>query len=362
MPAHRTFCRIVYAVQMTVLLIVLVVLLLILLALCVVTAGPAVGAATIAAVVGGASHTDNQLSLADVLDYEFLTAGPQLHQPVADNTFVAPAGGGAPGGAVPGGATPSWWKFKNWGDLSKDKAAEAEYIKARVQAINHPEFDWKPVLDRVLPLLAENREWIGLINVEADGKTLRLDDHEASPTAAKPRRSRTGGDTYASVPSALVAKYRSRPALFIFHTHPDSGDVGDPRPSSVDLTLGILDASAARFAAHVVIGAFGVFMYGLTAAGYNRIHSAKFPTKVLHHHMHDVAAAHEAMRSWAPYTNADYVEFFPRHEMFFYVVPSPRYNGLSSYVTKFRPIIERNMDYDLLTEHRNRALKSKKQP
>jgi hypothetical protein len=300
---------------------------------------------------GGESSPDAPITLADLLDDDAIPdpAAAEIVQPHKNGDFVVDKDGGSPSDAEK-----PWWKYESWNALAKDKAAVAEYTKARLEAIKRPGFDWGPVLKVVSPLLDADCEYVGIVNVEADGRTLRLEAYEASPAKVEVRRSRTGGDVVAYVPAWLMAKYSDRPAMFIFHTHPNHPN-GDPKPSPVDVVGSIVRASMARFAADVVISNHGVFMYGMTGPGYSRVLESAQPRLALRHHLYDVAAALESTRSWMPYTLADYVALFQRYELFMYVAPSPDYVAHTGYSVRYHTNIESNSDFDLL-QHEKKAI------
>lgn len=249
-----------------------------------------------------------------------------------------------------------WTSYKTWKALHADKGAVADYFAQRAAALNNPDFDWGPVLQTMAPLLAADREYIGIVNVEADGKTLRLDAHEASPVTVGSTKSDT---TFASVPAELVSKYAEMPALFIFHTHP-ADPRGSPLPSSHDLSTALYFSAIGRYAASVVISRYGVLVYGLDWEGYKAVNEAEDWGLALSNLSHDVVAAHEAIRSWSAYTNADYMSFYPRHRMLFFAYPTPEMVAESrrfTYIGK----LESPIDHDIITEHRDDIIRRKKE-
>ena len=240
-----------------------------------------------------------------------------------------------------------WQSYETWEALSADVGAVDQYLAQRAQVLNNPDLDWKPVLDEVIPKLTENHEYIGLVNVEPDGKTLRLVASEASPVEAGTTESDT---TFASVPASLVAKYAGRPAMFIFHTHP-ADPRGSPFPSSHDLSTSIYFAAATRFAANVVISRYGVFVYGLDWDGYKAVNEAKDPKLAILNLSHDVVAAHEAVRSWSAHTIRDYLDFYVRHRLFVFVFPSPEMVGDGRRFT-YMWNLESPIDHEVIEAHR----------
>ena len=230
-------------------------------------------------------------------------------------------GGGVGGGAATGGhagAKKHWTEFETYADLIGNGGKQlSEYENTHFNALNNPDFDWAPVLAKVNPLLADNHEYIGIVNVEADGRTLRLDGLEASPVKSGTVKD---GLTFASVPAAMVEKWARRPALFLFHTHP-ADPRGNPLPSTPDISTSIYFSSI-NWAINVVISRFGVFAYSVDREGLKSIHGSKnFPLAVANF-SHDVVAAHQSVRSWSPHTMADQLEFFRRYRMYCYMWPT----------------------------------------
>jgi proteasome lid subunit RPN8/RPN11 len=258
------------------------------------------------------------------------------------------------GGAA--GARKHWTELESWRDLIKDKKASDQYLADRAAVINNPTLDWSQVLAEMGPKLSENREYIGLINLDADGKTLKIVAYEQSPNIAGYEESETA---FASVPSELVAKYASRPALIIFHTHPS--DVrGDPLPSQHDLATCIHQSAWANFAANAVISRYGVVMFGLSWAGYRALNEAKDSRLARLNFTHDVVAAHEAMRSWSSFTLQDHLAFYARHRLFAYVFPSPEMVG-DSHRLSFIGNLEAPIDHEIIEDYRKAIAEHREQ-
>lgn len=322
------------------------------------------GAAARRAVTGGApnahdppnAHRAHAHPLGAALNRYARELGPAhavgQHPLDRDRYEAPPTRGGARDRGRPATRAPAagkgarkWTEYETWEALAKDEAATAEYLEQRAAVLNNPSLDWGPVLREIAPRLAEDREYIGLVNLEPDGRTLRLEAHEASPVAA----GKSGSETaFAAIPSALVAKYARRPALFLFHTHP-ADPRASPLPSSHDLSTCIYFASVARFAASVVISRFGVLAYGLDWEGYKAVNEAKDWTLAMLNLSHDVVAAHEAARSWASYTLQDYLAFYPRHRLFVFAYPTPEMVGCGR--LRYQWDLESPIDHEVITEH-----------
>jgi hypothetical protein len=243
-----------------------------------------------------------------------------------------------------------WTDYATWAELKKDPGALAAYMACRADAIENPDFDWTAVLATVQPKLAENREYIGVISVGADGRSLYIVQIEASPSVASSASSKAAASTtFASIPAELVAIHAARPGLFLFHTHPSDLRCC-PLPSSHDLAAAIYFGALAQYAANVIISRFGVFSYGVDWSGYKGIVGGADPQLATLNLSHDVVAAHEAIRSWSSWQLADYLDFYPRHRLFINSYPSSvmvadtrRFTYLSS--------LESPIDHDLITDH-----------
>lgn len=243
-----------------------------------------------------------------------------------------------------GGAALPWNKYKTWKSLQADKRALEAYFKVRATVLNNPDLDWSPVLTKVLPLLDENREFIGIADLAADGHTLQLTAIEASPLEAGTE----DGITFASIPSELVEKYASRPGLFLFHTHP-ADPRGNPLPSSHDLAAAIYFGATSRFAACAVISRYGVIVHGLDWSAYKAINVASDWQLATLNFSHDVVAAHEAIRSWASYDIPEYLNFYSRHRLLLFIYPSSEMIGDTRRFVYLWDL-ETPIDHELITE------------
>jgi hypothetical protein len=250
------------------------------------------------------------------------------------------------GGGQRGKPRKRWDEYETWEELRADEAATAAYFEQRAAVLENPDIDWGPILADMGPKLKENREHIGIASLAADGRTLRLVASEASPLKAGEMESDL---EFAGVPADLVAKYASRPGLFLFHTHP-ADPQGSPLPSSHDLSTAIYFSATSRFAACAVISRYGVLVHGLDWSGYKAINEAKDWKLALLNLSHDVVAAHEAMRSWSEYTIANYLSFYSRHRLLMFVYPSPEMVGDSRRYTCIWDL-ETPIDHDLIAEH-----------
>jgi len=217
-----------------------------------------------------------------------------------------------------------WTKFKTWNELKKNKEATKEYLHDREYVLRNPDLDWSNVQKLMVPKLKDNSEYIGSIDLAHDGKSLEVSSIYKSPLLNNTIKSET---TFGAVPNSLLTKVGEKPSLFMFHTHPD-----DPRccplPSSHDLSTAIYYGATGRFAASVIISAYGIIIYGISNNVINTFNAqtSKHDWELcLLNYSHDVVAAHESMRSWSKYNAQDYINFYKRYRMFFYIYPSSQF-------------------------------------
>jgi len=239
-----------------------------------------------------------------------------------------------------------WASFENWDQLQKDPVAKKEYLEEKNKIIEYPNLDWSDVLKELLTKLKENREYIGIINLNKKTNKLYIKKYEGSPTTADEENSDT---TFASIPSYLVDKYSNIVGLFMFHTHPE--DIrGSPLPSSYDLSAALYFSSISRFAASVIISRYGVLMYGLSIYGYNFLSKSKDYNLAVLNLSFDVIAAHESIRSWSKWRLSDYSKFYERYKMFMHIFPSSEYvSDNIKYDNEWN--INNAISYDLILDH-----------
>ena len=142
---------------------------------------------------------------------------------VKGNTF-------SDGTQKPKRAPTKWSHYKTWDELKKHKDAMYAYVKDRNSILKNPNLDWSKVLSLMIPKLHDHYEYIGLCNLEDDGKTMYVSELHRSDIKVGSIDSET---TFASVPAELVYKVGRIPALFMFHTHP-ADPAGSPLPSSIN--------------------------------------------------------------------------------------------------------------------------------
>jgi hypothetical protein len=262
-----------------------------------------------------------------------------------------------------GGARPPprrWETYDSWDSLKADKYAFLGYYRDRERVLKNPNLDWGAVLARVRPLLAESREHIGIVNLEADGVTLRLEASEASPLEAGKLPANEYHETvFAGVPGELVEKYAGRPGLILFHTHP-ADPQGSPLPSPQDLVASIYMGAGVEFAANAVISRYGVLVYGPDTAALEAMAKAKDQRLALLNYLQDIIGAYTALRSWSEFTLDEFFSFFARHRMFMFLFPSPELVGAKRR-DRFIGNLEAPVNTQLIMEHVQMVLDHKAQ-
>ena len=279
--------------------------------------------------------------------------GAATHDDVATHDAVAT--GGARGPPAP---KKPWTQYATWAEMYKDLGAFAEYSRLRADVMTSPKQDWTAVLAEIRPYLDHDREYIGVINLDPDGRTLRIAAFEASPTGIGEGDDEGPNENYnAGIPEKIVAKYENRPALYLFHTHPNH-----PRsttfPSSIDLASSIRLSANMRFAGDVVISRHGAMVVSLSYTGYKSVHAAKNVRLALANLVHDVVAAHEAVRSWSLFTIDEYFQFYPRHRLTCLVFPTAEMVA-DSHQNKYETDLESPVDHELMQINRDEMMKSR---
>jgi hypothetical protein len=258
---------------------------------------------------------------------------------VKGNTF-------SDGTRKPKRAPTKWSNYKTWDDLKKHKDAMYAYVKDRNSILKNPNLDWSKVLSLMMPKLHDNYEYIGLCNLEDDGKTMYVSELHKSDIKVGSIDSET---TFASVPAELVYKVGRIPALFMFHTHP-ADPAGSPLPSSHDLSTAIYYASAGHYSASMIISRYGILLYGIS--DYMLKHFTTVDKRVCErarkNFAHDVVAAHESMRSWRAHDLNDYIAFYKQYRLFLYIYPSSEF--VATHDKRIYDLLT-PIDYDVIQQH-----------
>lgn len=222
-------------------------------------------------------------------------------------------------GGVKSGNKKHWTDYKTWADLDND--AINQYMEDRAAVLNRPYFHCHKLYDSIVHLLSQKKEWIGIINKDSNDE-LYIKEMEESHSSDR----HNGTNVFASIPAEQVAKFSNKPALFIFHTHPNHVRC-DPMPSSNDLNVAIENSINSRFAYNVVISSYGMIFYGLEWSIYKEINekSGEQYYKALNNYCLDVIMAHESMRSMKNHKLEEYIQFYKNYDLKFILAPSPKY-------------------------------------
>lgn len=212
-----------------------------------------------------------------------------------------------------------WTEYNSWAELDND--AINQYMEDRAAVLNIPYFKWTKLYDSIVHLLSHKKEWIGIINKDSNDE-LYVKEMEESHSSDR----FSGTNIFASVPAEQVSKFSNKPALFIFHTHPNHVRC-DPMPSSNDLNSAIENAINSRFAYSIVVSSYGMIFYGLEWPIYKEINekSGEQYYKALNNYCLDVTMAHESMRSMRNHSLDDYIKFYENFHLKFVMCPSPKY-------------------------------------
>ena len=208
-----------------------------------------------------------------------------------------------------------WTEYKSWKELA-GTSAYRQYWQDRITVLKNYPTDWSKVRKQLASILKEPREWAGSINLTgADGTP--------SVVAKVPSPFKIGesvqGKTSATIPPEVVAKVTDVPAMFFFHTHPESTS---PLISSIDASAAVLGCYHGHHAAHVVVSTGAVIMYGLLPATLARIWTDSHPHAAATRKSYDVYSAIEGLRSYGTYYSAqDLANIMANMGMLYVVYP-----------------------------------------
>jgi hypothetical protein len=214
-----------------------------------------------------------------------------------------------------------WTEYATWDELGEDKAAAAQYFADVHNTLSRLDLDWSDVRRELDSAVKDNREWIGRINM-VDGKPRVVEKRPSPFLEGEVGDSRAAA---AMVPGELVDEVASRPALFIFHTHPGLA-ASAAMPSSADVLVATYLAYNHMYAANLVISQYGVFLYRPNSAFMNAINESDDKRLTILRRAADTAAAISGSRSWAnPWTLKDYALQLRRYGIELVVFPTDRY-------------------------------------
>lgn len=245
------------------------------------------------------------------------------------------------GGAAEKKTERHWTSFDSWGALAKDSTALREYSADRVNFLNSLDVDWGDVLKKAVPLLGENREYLGVINRLSEAGNPAIIHMEASKTSIEDEPK---GMIIASIPSEQVARVAKMPGLIFFHTHPSHPHV-KALPSPADLLAAIDDGFHGRYAAHIIICNYGVILYTISHEAMTDIKNTPDPELSLLYFKRDVIASYSSIRSWRKWTLDDFRAMLLRHKLIYAVYPSGKYVS-ESYWIKYKSHQDAQIDWE----------------
>jgi len=179
-------------------------------------------------------------------------------------------------------------EHRTWDALAADKQTFDSFLAKRASILRTPDLDWAAVLARPRPR-------IGVADLRDDTRSVRV--------------------TFEGEAAAACA----RPGLILWQSR-----TGRAFPNSGDLEVAIRLCAATRYAACALVSDYGVLLYGLGWSAYKRLNTEGAD---LDQYVHDVAAAHTAVRSWPTHGLDEYYDFFSRHGLILAVFPSPALVG-----------------------------------
>jgi hypothetical protein len=213
-----------------------------------------------------------------------------------------------------------WWNFSSWEALKKSSSSYKHYLLDRKEALTNLRHDWSHVLKQLNKPLYEKREYIGLIN-KNKGK-LYISHKEPSPFSIDdyPETSKIA----LSIPAEIARRVASKPALFMFHTHPIFKKVSQI-PSPIDLLYALQLGYQKHYAASVLVGEYGVFLFCPSPELCKRMHNSPNPMLIFWRYAFDLVTAFMGMRSWGFWSLQTFTQMLKTYQFMFVAYPSKEY-------------------------------------
>jgi hypothetical protein len=216
-----------------------------------------------------------------------------------------------------------WRSYATWNELMKDKGALDVYWEERSEILNSLPDDWAKVRKQAAPLIADPFEWAGHIDIVKG----QLQIVSKYPSKAKEKQPEWSA-VRASVSPEVAQKVWSKPALFVFHTHPEEKnqlDAAHP-PSPPDLSSAIFSSFKGHYAAELVLSRTAIYMYGLRAARRTALWNMPHPSLEVTRVAFDAFCAFSSMRSYAEfYSLAELEALTGKFGMFYVTYPGDGY-------------------------------------
>lgn len=248
-----------------------------------------------------------------------------------------------------------WNEYDNWEDVEANPAALKKYVELKKAALAYPDFDWSKVIAVSDKMRKSNYEYIGHIDVEKDGKTLYISNSEKSEDEGKVKKN---SNVYASISLDILNRNISKPAMFIFHNHPDS-HLCDQLPSTNDLLVAIYLAATNRFVANVLISRYGVIVYTVDSVKIKQIHTGNFDLN-LANYSYDILSVNESSRSFTNYTIQDRLNFYKTYGLMLAIYPSSEFVALMRKNPIYSNMLDRDIDHELIAIYSKEIEKIKK--
>lgn len=216
-----------------------------------------------------------------------------------------------------------WTEYRTWEKLRKDKAAMGRYHNDVFRVMNEIPPDWSALRAAAAPLLADDREWAGLINV-IDGVPTIV---EKVPSPTKVGET-TRLNVSAEVPVEVIDKLSTRPAYYMFHTHPDKV-VSPQLVSTADILLAVTESFFGHYAANAMVSSTAIVLYGMYKEPLDRIFAAEHPYLEFTQYCLDVYGALTGLRSrQGTHSIRDFTTVLEQFGIFHIVLPTDGYANL----------------------------------
>lgn len=215
----------------------------------------------------------------------------------------------------------SWQSFDKWSDLKNDRDEYSKFLQCRTTVLNGCNLDWGPAYIGITSLLDDDMEYIGIANIDNDGKTVYIKRMDKA-------------DKYGHVGSheisgKLLEEYSNIVGAFIFHTHKLDKSYSW-YPSSSDLIASVHYAYQKRFIASVVFSGYGTIVYSPELYAINEIYSHDKASQLLHLYiyMFNIATTMESQSSWSPHSHMVIMDSIRKLQMVILIYPTSYYISL----------------------------------
>lgn len=221
---------------------------------------------------------------------------------------------------IGGGSIRHWTTYPTWKAMNQDKKATKEYYEALYKVMSTIPDDWSVLRKECEPMVGDDREWVGLINIV-----------EGAPTVIHkvPSPSKVGdvssGDAAAEVPPEVIKEVTQKPAYFMFHTHPSS--VPNSHIVSIhDIMVSLCESYYGHYAANIMVSKDAIVLYGMYKEPLDRIRSSQNPPLEFSKYCLDVYSTLVGLRSRGhSYSIQKFTEILAEFGIFYVVIPGDGY-------------------------------------